>query len=102
MPERTHTVREGDSLWDIAIEYDVTVDQLLQLNPEVSKSMLVGQTLIISQASDPSDSQESSSSPAEDAPAEEAPSEEESPAEEETASAEDSSSSRTQTVLDGD
>ena len=102
VPERTHTVREGDSLWDIAIEYDVTVDQLLQLNPEVSKSMLVGQTLIISQASDPSDSQESSSSPAEDAPAEEAPSEEESPAEEETASAEESSSSRTHTVQDGD
>ena len=87
VPERTHTVREGDSLWDIALEYDVTVDQLLQLNPEVSKSMLVGQTLIISQASDSSDSQESSSSPAEDAPAEEAPSEEESPAEEETAAA---------------
>ena len=64
--------------------------------------MLVGQTLIISQASDPSDSQESSSSPAEDAPAEEAPSEEESPAEEETASAEESSSSRTHTVQDGD
>lgn len=91
VPERTHTVREGDSLWDIAIEYDVTVDQLLQLNPEVSKSMLVGQTLIISQASDSSDSQESSSSPAEDAPAEE-----------ETASAEESSSSRTHTVQDGD
>ena len=90
VPERTHTVREGDSLWDIALEYDVTVDQLLQLNPEVSKSMLVGQTLIISQASDSSDSQESSSSPAEDAPAEEAPSEEE------------SSSSRTHTVQDGD
>ena len=102
VPERTHTVREGDSLWDIALEYDVTVDQLLQLNPEVSKSMLVGQTLIISQASDSSDSQESSSSPAEDAPAEEAPSEEESPAEEETASAEESSSSRTHTVQDGD
>ena len=91
VPERTHTVREGDSLWDIALEYDVTVDQLLQLNPEVSKSMLVGQTLIISQASDSSDSQESSSSPAEDAPAEE-----------ETASAEESSSSRTHTVQDGD
>lgn len=50
VPERTHTVREGDSLWDIAIQYDVSVEQLQQLNPDISKSMLVGQTLIIPQA----------------------------------------------------
>ena len=64
VPERTHTVREGDSLWDIAIEYDVTVDQLLQLNPEVSKSMLVGETLMIPPAdsSDTTDKQTTSDS----------------------------------------
>lgn len=64
VPERTHTVREGDSLWDIAIEYDVTVDQLLQLNPEVSKSMLVGETLMIPPAdsSDAADKQTTSDS----------------------------------------
>lgn len=97
VPERTHTVREGDSLWDIALEYDVTVDQLLQLNPEVSKSMLVGQTLIISQASAPSESSQTeapSSTPETEDPEEEQP--EEDP--EENASA----SPRTHTVQDGD
>ena len=97
VPERTHTVREGDSLWDIALEYDVTVDQLLQLNPEVSKSMLVGQTLIISQSSAPSESSQTeapSSTPETEDPEEEQP--EEDP--EENASA----SSRTHTVQDGD
>lgn len=97
VPERTHTVREGDSLWDIAIEYDVTVDQLLQLNPEVSKSMLVGQTLIISQSSAPSESSQTeapSSTPETEDPEEEQPEEEP----EENASA----SPRTHTVQDGD
>lgn len=97
VPERTHTVREGDSLWDIALEYDVTVDQLLQLNPEVSKSMLVGQTLIISQSSAPSESSQTeapSSTPEEEKPEEEQPEEEP----EEDASA----SPRTHTVQDGD
>ena len=97
VPERTHTVREGDSLWDIALEYDVTVDQLLQLNPEVSKSMLVGQTLIISQASAPSESSQTeapSSAPETEEPEEEQPEEEP----EEDASA----SPRTHTVQDGD
>lgn len=97
VPERTHTVREGDSLWDIALEYDVTVDQLLQLNPEVSKSMLVGQTLIISQASAPS---ESSQTEAPSSTSEEEKPEEEQPEEE---SEEDASASpRTHTVQDGD
>lgn len=97
VPERTHTVREGDSLWDIALEYDVTVDQLLQLNPEVSKSMLVGQTLIISQSSAPSESSQTeapSSTPETEDPEEEQP--EEDP--EENASA----SPRTHTVQGGD
>lgn len=96
VPERTHTVREGDSLWDIAIEYDVTVDQLLQLNPEVSKSMLVGQTLIISQASAPSSSSqtETPSSTSEEEEPEGEPKEEE--------SEESSDSPRTHTVQDGD
>ena len=35
---RTHTVQDGDSLWDISIQYDVSVEQLQQLNPDISKS----------------------------------------------------------------
>ena len=64
VPERTHTVREGDSLWDIATQYDVSVEQLQQLNPEVSKSMLVGETLMIPPAdsSDAADKQTTSDS----------------------------------------
>lgn len=99
VPERTHTVREGDSLWDIAIEYDVTVDQLLQLNPEVSKSMLVGQTLIISQKSSPADSAESDAEPSstEETPAPEDAEEKDSEQEEAKAQ-----TPRTHTVQDGD
>lgn len=99
VPERTHTVREGDSLWDIAIEYDVTVDQLLQLNPEVSKSMLVGQTLIISQKSSPADSAESDAEPSstEETPAPEDAEEKDSEQEEAKVQ-----TPRTHTVQDGD
>lgn len=64
VPERTHTVQDGDSLWDIATQYDVSVEQLQQLNPEVSKSMLVGETLMIPPAdsSDAADKQTTSDS----------------------------------------
>ena len=47
-PAQTHVIQEGDSLWDIAMEYGVSVETLTELNPDVSQTMLVGDTLIIS------------------------------------------------------
>lgn len=44
----THTVQEGDTSWDIAIEYDLTTDQLAQANPGVDLELLqIGQPLTI-------------------------------------------------------
>lgn len=36
-----HTVVKGDTLWAIAKEYDVTVEQLLQLNPQIKNPNLI-------------------------------------------------------------
>lgn len=90
-PAQVHIIQEGDSLWDIAIEYGVSVEQLTTLNPEVSQTMLVGDELIIS---------EGSSSQAQQT-------EEEESGEQETAAANSSSSStsssqQTYTIQAGD
>lgn len=90
-PAQVHIIQEGDSLWDIAIEYGVSVEQLTTLNPEVSQTMLVGDELIIS---------DGSSSQAQQT-------EEEESGEQETAAADSSSSStsssqQTYTIQSGD
>jgi murein DD-endopeptidase MepM/ murein hydrolase activator NlpD len=46
--EQTYTIRQGDSPWSIADQFDISTQTLVNLNPEVSKTMLVGQTFIIS------------------------------------------------------
>lgn len=46
--KRTYTVKEGDTLWDIAAKYDgVTVDRLISINNLNSSKLSVGQTLVI-------------------------------------------------------
>jgi murein DD-endopeptidase MepM/ murein hydrolase activator NlpD len=35
-----HLVQEGDSLWDIAVQYDVEVEAIVKANPEVEPSAL--------------------------------------------------------------
>ena len=43
---KTHTVQKGESFWTIARNYDVTVSELQQLNPEVNPNRLkIGQVL---------------------------------------------------------
>jgi LysM repeat protein len=39
-PRRTYTVQEGDTLDEIALEHDATVEQLLALNPGVEPTEL--------------------------------------------------------------
>ena len=46
-----HTVREGETLWDIALQYRLTPEQLIQMNNlGDANSLQVGQSLYISQA----------------------------------------------------
>lgn len=44
-PEVHHTVRSGDSLWEIAREYGVTIDEIRRLNSLQSNRLMPGQRL---------------------------------------------------------
>ena len=43
----TYTVQRGDSLWKIAEEYDVTVQEIIDLNGLTNTILSIGQTLLI-------------------------------------------------------
>lgn len=43
----THIVSEGDTMWDLAVRYGVTVDQIMELNDKESSTLSIGETLII-------------------------------------------------------
>ncbi len=45
--EITHTVVEGDTMWDLAVRYGVSVDQIIELNEKESSALSIGETLII-------------------------------------------------------
>ena len=45
--EKEHIVSAGDTPWDIAVKYDISVDDLLAKNPNLSKSMHIGDVVII-------------------------------------------------------
>ena len=87
-PAQTHVIQEGDSLWDIAIEFDVSVETLTDLNPEVSRTMLVGEELIISDGSAPAE-ESSDDTAGEQSSEEEQPTEEQSSGEDTTQTEED-------------
>lgn len=51
---RTYTVRSGDTLFGIALEFGITVDQLLAANPQITDANLVqiGQVIVIPEPDD--------------------------------------------------
>jgi Tfp pilus assembly protein FimV len=40
LTQRTYTVREGDTLDQIALDFDTTVERLLELNPDIEPTAL--------------------------------------------------------------
>lgn len=47
-PAKTHTVLEGDTIWDIAIRYNLTMDELLIKNPNMGDRIKPGQIVMLS------------------------------------------------------
>ncbi len=45
--EITHTVQAGDSMWALAEEYGVSVEQIMELNNKDSAALSIGENLII-------------------------------------------------------
>lgn len=104
-PAQTHVIQEGDSLWDIAMEYGVSVETLTELNPDVSQTMLVGEELIISEgSSDSSSTQQTEEETTIEEPAAETTSQEDQPAAEDTEESSSTSSGQRQTytIQEGD
>jgi hypothetical protein len=47
-PQTNHNIREGDTAWGIALEYGLSVDQLLAFNDMTANSVLtIGENLLI-------------------------------------------------------
>ena len=104
-PAQTHVIQEGDSLWDIAMEYGVSVETLTELNPDVSQTMLVGEELIISEgSSDSSSTQQTEEETTVEEPAAETTSQEDQPAAKDTEESSSTSSGQRQTytIQEGD
>ncbi len=43
-----HTVQDGDTLYDIALEYDTTIEQLYAMNPDMGENIYMGDKIIVS------------------------------------------------------
>jgi len=55
LPPRAHRVLEGETMSDIAAAYDVTVDQILTLNPDVDPELIKPEQVLLIPAASPSD-----------------------------------------------
>lgn len=55
LPPRAHSVEDGETVSDIAVAYGVSVDQILDLNPDVDPEFIkTGQVLLIPPSAPPS------------------------------------------------
>lgn len=43
-----HTVQDGDTLYDIALKYDTTIEQLYAMNPDMGENIYMGDKIIVS------------------------------------------------------
>ncbi|MCK5036172.1 MAG: LysM peptidoglycan-binding domain-containing protein, partial [Candidatus Sabulitectum sp.] len=43
----THIVQAGDSMWALAVEYGVSVEQIMEFNDKDSSALSIGENLII-------------------------------------------------------
>lgn len=43
-----HTVQDGDTLYDIALKYDTTIEQLYAMNPNMGENIYLGDKIIVS------------------------------------------------------
>ena len=96
--QKTYTIQEGDSPWSIANEFGISTQDIIDLNPEVSKTMRVGEVLILSKESVSIPSSEVDSEPEEQLESEEETEEEEPEASDEA----DTPSQKTYTIQEGD
>lgn len=48
LPAKTHIVKEGDTIWDIAIQYNLTMDELQIKNPTMGDKIKPGEIVQIS------------------------------------------------------
>jgi LysM repeat protein len=56
LPPRAHSVQEGETMSDIAMTYDVTVDEILALNPDVDPELIQPEQVLLIPAETPGDS----------------------------------------------
>lgn len=43
-----HTVQDGDTLYDIALKYDTTIEQLYAMNPNMGENIYLGDQIVVS------------------------------------------------------
>lgn len=62
LPPRAHRVEEGETVSDIAMLYDVTVDEILALNPDLDPELIRSDQVLLIPAAPPSPAEDSEGS----------------------------------------
>lgn len=53
VPDTVHVIQKGDNFWDVAIKYNTTVSELLQLNPDAVPEKLMPEQEILIKPGEP-------------------------------------------------